>query len=246
VAPDEASTTRTLLRPVRSVRLYERLVDGLVEYCEEAGLTVGDRLPAERDLAEGLEVSRASLRQAIVALEVQGVLEVRRGDGTYLRRPVRSGEPLASILARQQRLPFILEARSALEVKIVELAAQRRGSDDLKAMAAAIALAERELAQHPDEPPPTKPGQLFHQAIVRAARNPVLAALMEEMREPIAETSREALSQPNRWPRLIEEHQQIADHIRAKDSAAAATAMRSHLDDIADVRLLKWQVPTDL
>jgi GntR family transcriptional repressor for pyruvate dehydrogenase complex len=228
------------------VRLYERLVDGLVDYCEESGLKVGDRLPAERDLAQGLGVSRASLRQAIVALEVQGVLEVRRGDGTFLRRPVRSGEPLSAILARQQRLPFVLEARSALEVKIVELAAQRRTREDLDAMAKAIALAERELGSHPDDPAPLEPGQLFHQAIVRAARNPVLTALMDEMREAIEETSREALSQPNRWPRLIDEHQEIADHIRAKDSAAAVKAMRSHLDDIADVRLLKWQLPTDL
>lgn len=244
--PKDESSKRTLLRPVRSVRLYERLVDGLVQYCDDAGLGIGDRLPAERELAEGLGVSRASLRQAIVALEVQGVLEVRRGDGTYLRRAVHSGEPLAAILARQQRLPFILEARSALEVKIVELAAQRRGAEDLTAMSEALALADREYRDHPDDPPPTAPGRLFHDAVVRAARNPVLSALMDEMRSGIEETSREALSQPGRWPRLIEEHKQIADFIKAKDSDAAAKAMRSHLDDIADVRLLKWQVPADL
>ena len=77
-------STETLRAPERQ-RLYEQLAARLLDYVEITGLTEGDRLPSERDLAQALHVSRASVRQATVALEVRGTLEVRHGDGIYLR-----------------------------------------------------------------------------------------------------------------------------------------------------------------
>ena len=73
-------STEALRAPDRR-RLYEQLAAKLLDYVEVTGLRVGDRLPSERDLAEALRVSRASVRQATVALEVRGTLEVRHGDG---------------------------------------------------------------------------------------------------------------------------------------------------------------------
>ena len=77
-------STEALRAPDRR-RLYEQLAARLLDYVEVTGLGVGDRLPSERDLAQALQVSRASVRQATVALEVRGTLEVRHGDGIYLR-----------------------------------------------------------------------------------------------------------------------------------------------------------------
>ena len=75
------------LRPVTRPRLYEVIVEQLCGYIADNEMSPGDRLPAERDLAANLGVSRASLSQALVALEVQGVLSVRHGDGAILVRP---------------------------------------------------------------------------------------------------------------------------------------------------------------
>src|SRR5690242_1909387 len=95
------------LSPVARKPLYERLVEHLRAYVVEAGLSAGDRLPSERDLAERLGVSRASVRQAIVALEVQGVLEVKHGGGTFLRTTRVDTLPMAQLADLKRRLPDI-------------------------------------------------------------------------------------------------------------------------------------------
>src|SRR5450631_2137844 len=107
-------------------RLYEQLIQQLLSFVELRGLVIGDRLPSERDLALALHVSRASVRQATVALEVQGVLEVRHGDGIYLRARPDDPTRLVELMARRHRLPAVLEAREALETQLAALAAMRR------------------------------------------------------------------------------------------------------------------------
>src|SRR3989442_5808274 len=82
------ATRGMALRPIARLKLYEDLVERLGEHVREARLKPGDRFPPERELASRLGVSRASIRQAMVALEVQGRVEVRHGDGTYLIREI--------------------------------------------------------------------------------------------------------------------------------------------------------------
>src|SRR3984893_12090920 len=110
-------STESLRAPDRR-RLYEQLAARLLDYVEVTGLGVGDRLPSERDLAEALQVSRASVRQATVALEVRGTLEVRHGDGIYLRSLPNDQGRLMELMTQRHRLPEILEAREALETQL--------------------------------------------------------------------------------------------------------------------------------
>ena len=107
----------------------------LREYATAAGLKAGDRLPPERELAERLGVSRASVKQAIVVLEVQGLVDVRHGGGMYLLRDTLDIEPVDVLVERRRRLPDVLDAREALETKLAELAALRRTDDDLGPLA---------------------------------------------------------------------------------------------------------------
>src|SRR5579884_3093508 len=102
-SPSSASA----LSPVARKPLYERLVEHLRAYVVEAGLTAGQRLPSERELAERLAVSRASVRQAIVALEVQGIVEVRHGEGAFLRMTQLDSLPMADLVDLKRRLPDI-------------------------------------------------------------------------------------------------------------------------------------------
>jgi len=225
------------LRPVGRTRLYEQVIDRLGEHVAEAGLTAGSRLPTERDLAARLGVSRASVAQAIVALEVQGIVETRHGGGIYLLRSRFDAEPVPELVARQKRLPDVLDARDALETKLAALAAGRRTDDDIAAIDAALAVMH---AQVEANEPAMEGDRQFHAAIVAAARSQLLADFYAEISGPIAESRVESLRQPGRPRQSYDDHVRIAEAIRAGDEAAAAAAMHQHVDHVRRVRLLTW------
>jgi GntR family transcriptional repressor for pyruvate dehydrogenase complex len=225
------------LRPLSRPRLYEQLVARLREHIEQAGLGAGDRLPPERRLAEQLGVSRASIKQAIIVLQVQGLLEVRHGGGTYLLRTDLTSEPVEQLVERKRRLPDVLDAREALETKLAELAATRRAAEDLDEIEAGLAtmreaLEAGELGVEGD--------RRFHAAVVTAAHSPLLAAFMREIDPQIAESRGESLRQPGRPGRSLAQHERIAEAIRNGEPGAARTAMRRHLRTVSRVKLLRW------
>jgi GntR family transcriptional repressor for pyruvate dehydrogenase complex len=226
------------LHPVSRPRLYQQLVKQLLAYIAQEGLTPGERLPTERVLATRLGVSRASVAQAVVALEVQGILSVRQGDGIYL---VRLADPTAStqeLIKRRQRLPEILEAREALEVTITSLAALRHTDQDLAAIDAALETMAAQVAagEHGYDG-----DKVFHEAVTAAAHNPILTSLMEMLAGPIQETRRESLAQPGRPQKSLASHHEIANAIRSGDRAKAASAAHRHIAQVADVALLTWE-----
>ncbi|GAC1479140.1 MAG: FadR/GntR family transcriptional regulator [Candidatus Dormibacteria bacterium] len=234
--------TFTALRPLGRSRLYEDVAHRLSEFVQESGMRPGDRFPPERDLSQRLSVSRTSVRQALVVLQAQGSVEVRHGEGAFLRRARGFGESLPRLLERRRRLPEVLEAREALEVKLAELAAARRSDEDLHTMRGALQLMRQEIAA----------GNLglagdaeFHHAIARAARNKVLVHLIDEMALAIQESRVESLSEPGRPPRSLRAHERILAGIDARSPLRAAQAMRTHLKEVADVALLRWQPDDD-
>ncbi|EHY87516.1 transcriptional regulator [Saccharomonospora azurea NA-128] len=225
------------LRPMARPRLYEQVIERLREYVAHERLRAGDRLPAERDLAQRLGVSRASVKQAIVVLEVQGLVETRHGGGSYLLHDTLDVEPVEQLVARRQRLPDVLDAREAIETKLAELAAARRTAEDLDALEAALnhMRAEIDAGGHG-----TDGDRRFHAAVTAAARSTLLAEFMRSISEQIAESRAESLRQPGRPHRSLRQHQAIFDAISLGDPARAATAMRRHVRTVAKVRLLDW------
>lgn len=217
-------------------RLYEQLVEQLLGYIESAGLRPGDLLPAERDLAERLGVSRATLAQALVALEVLGVIDVQHGTGAVLRHRASVASVIRGLREHQSRLPDIVEARSTLEVKLAFLAAERRTADDLKAIDSALETMQSEID---DGDRGARGDELFHQAVTAAAHSPVLAQLMAFIGEMVLETRLESLAQPGRPEQSLASHRRIAAAVRSADPAAAAAAMQQHIDLVSDVALLK-------
>jgi GntR family transcriptional repressor for pyruvate dehydrogenase complex len=231
---DEA--TPRALRPMERSRLYEQLVERLLALVHELDLGPGDRLPPERELSADLGVSRTSVRQALVVLEVQGLVEVRHGEGAILRESRPDEAVVSAVTAHRRRLPEVIEAREALEVQLAALAARRRTQDDLdrvdqalEAMAAEIERGERGLDGD----------QRFHGAVTAAARSGLLADLMTEISAAIRESRVESLSQPDRPRQSLASHREIAVAIRAGDPEAAAAAMRDHIRLVSDVALLR-------
>ncbi|MPZ97315.1 MAG: FCD domain-containing protein [Propionibacteriales bacterium] len=234
--PAESGRTPRALRPLQRSRLYEQLVERLLALVHELDLKPGDRLPPERELAADLGVSRASVRQALVVLEVQGLIAVRHGEGAILQESRTDAAVVSAAAAHQRRLPDVIDAREALETKIAALAAERRTDDDLTlidaaldAMAEEIGRGERGLSGD----------EQFHAAVTAAARSALLADLMDGISAAIRESRIESLSQPDRPQVSLASHREIAAAIRAGDPEVAALAMREHVRLVSDVALLR-------
>src|SRR5262249_37075710 len=116
------------VEPVRNIRIYEEIVRQIRGLVADGRVKSGDRLPPERDLAERFRVSRASVREALRALQVTGLIEIRPGEGTFVREVSVEAlvEPLARvILAQREGVAELYEARRLLEPPIAGLAARR-------------------------------------------------------------------------------------------------------------------------
>lgn len=226
------------LRQLHRQRLYEQVLDALAQYVAAEGLSVGDRLPSERSLSEQLGTSRSSVKQALIALEVQGLIETRHGGGSYLRSTKLTGEPLEKLIDRRDRLPDILDAREALESKLASLAAVRRTALDLQEIQDSLHYMQSEIDTDGDiENADAK----FHKAVTSAAYSGVLEQFMGQMSGQIAESRKESLRQPGRPIQSLGQHWQVTRAIEAGDSNGAAEAMRQHIATVRNTLLLNWQ-----
>lgn len=234
--------TDDALRPMTRPRLYEQVLDRLRAYAVEHELSAGDRLPPERELAQRLGVSRSSVKQAVVVLEVQGLVETRHGGGTYLVRDTLDAEPVERLVERRRRLPDVLEAREALETKLAELAAERRTDEDLDAMRAALGDMESDILAGGHG---VEGDRRFHAAVTAAGHSTLLAEFMGSISEPVAESRNESLRQPGRPTRSLDQHARILAAVEQGDPKRAAAAMRRHVRTVAKVRLLEWNPDAD-
>jgi GntR family transcriptional regulator, transcriptional repressor for pyruvate dehydrogenase complex len=230
-----ATPSDARLGPVPRPRLYEQIVQQLNQHIARAGLGPGDRLPPERELAARLGVSRASVAQALVALEVLGVVSVRHGDGAVIVEHATDRQVVAALRAHRDRLPDVIEARSALEVKLASLAARRRTEDDLAEIDAALAAMAADVEAGGRG---VEGDERFHAAVTTAGHSALLARLMREISDLIRETRLESLSQPDRPRASLAGHRRIAEAIRAGDAPGAATAMHDHIELVSDVAVL--------
>ena len=229
-----ASRAQPHVAPIARVprsRLYELVAERLREHVESAGLSPGDRLPAERALAEQFGVSRTSVREALVSLEVQGLVEVRHGGGVFLAVP-RKAAPLDGLWERAERLSDIHAVREALEVKIAELAALHCHAEDRRSIERALAQMDDDIARGGTG---VEADAVFHRAVTLASHNPVLLELMDAVADRIAESRVASLSQSGRPPVSLAGHRAIAAAVLDGDARAAADAMRAHLAVVAVV-----------
>ena len=217
-------------------RLYEQVAEQITAWIQDNGLAPGDRIPPERELASRLGVSRATLSQALVALEVIGVVEVRHGDGTTVTASPGGKRIIQAIRAHADRLPEIIETRDALETKIAALAALRRTDEDLARIDDALTAMEADIEAGGRG---VEGDERFHGAVTAAAHSLLLAHLMDEIGDLILETRIESLSQPGRPRTSLAGHRAIAEAIRAGDAGRAASAMHAHVELVSDVAVLR-------
>lgn len=204
-----------------SRRLLSYLLSGAVE--------PGDRLPSERQLAEVLGVGRSVVRESLKALTLLGLIDVRQGDGTYLRRPASALVAQSiewGLLLGDEQIDELAEARYHLEVVLVALAAQRRSEADLDELRRLLVIMEESEPGDPDRY--IASDMAFHLAIAHASGNHPLAGVMSSISTLLQEWMyRVAATTPEHDPTA--EHVAIFDAIQAGDQDAARTAMGIHI-----------------
>jgi len=223
-------------------RLVHRVNDGgsalsaterLRQYLRDSGLQEGERLPAERELATRLSLTRGALRQALSILEASGEVWRRVGKGTFVgKETAHPEESLIRQLARVSNPVEVIEARLVLEPKLAAFAALR-GSEK-QFMEISKQLEASRSAQVDSQA--QKSGDEFHYAIARAANNSLLFALFETLFQVRAETSwgrlQSVVATRKKMTKVWHEHGQILEAIQARDSREAARLMHVHIENI--------------
>jgi GntR family transcriptional regulator, transcriptional repressor for pyruvate dehydrogenase complex len=216
-------------KPVDSRRLYQQIADQIRDLIDQGGFEVGTRLPPERDLAQQLGVSRPSLREALIALDVEGRVEVRSGSGVYITAVVPDPGPRKT--ASWGESPSqLMEARSIIEGEVVILACARvtealleRLRDLLRGMEAAI---QRRGAR-------VDLDRQFHLTLTEMSGNAVLSRLVgelfDERHSPISAKISSRFETTRTWKAALKEHEAILKAVEARDPIAAQAAMRAHL-----------------
>jgi len=209
--------------------VYASIREDIRQLIRNEHLLPGDRLPSERRLAEQLGVSRTSLRQALTALRVEGLIEVRHGQGMRLIRSVDDVVPpiAAEILHTHPRVAAAGEVRNALEALAAKLAASRRDADDLEAMVSGIREMDNEIRAGQ---PGLQGDRHFHAAILAAARNEVLTNLLGAVAEDSARIAEASLARPGQSARSLMAHRLIFEAISARDGEEARQLMDEHLE----------------
>jgi GntR family transcriptional repressor for pyruvate dehydrogenase complex len=189
----------------------------------------GARIPSERELCQQLGIARASLREAMKALELIGVLESRVGDGTFVcARSEFLSRPLLWAITGSDlnELRDIVEARRLIEEDIAGLAAERASDAELKKIAAAV---EELRSAVPDTEACLAADLRFHIAIAEAAHNQVLLNSVQLLRNLMKQWILLKLRIPGAAARVLEQHEAILLALRMRDAAGARLAMSSHL-----------------
>ncbi len=190
----------------------------------------GDRIPSERRLAEALGVGRSIVREALKSLTLLGIVEVRQGDGTYLRSTESSLLPQSiewGLLLGQKRTRDLIEARRYLEVIIAELAASRRDDDDLAALRSHL----DEMRSDATDPDAFVAADVaFHFRVAQAARNESLAQIMTGIRSLLKVWISRVMHAADSFEPSVQEHAAILAALEAGDPAVARRAMQRHMD----------------
>ena len=202
--------TMELKKPVR-VSLSRQVLNAMESMIRSGKWKVGDRIPAEPELARAFSVSHNTIREALQSLIHMGMLEARPGDGTYVMASDRFAVAVSNRL-KESELPQILEARLALEKEIARLAAVKRTEEDL----------ENALKDcHARVRPGIEDDMLFHAAVARATHNPVLAELYNVVIRHVQENLEGLLEEKQYDAGAMKLHDDLLDAIRRREADTA-------------------------
>src|SRR5471030_3006664 len=219
------------------MRLYQEIGGKLRSAIEAGDYLVGDRLPPERDIAETFSVSRSVVREALIMLELEKRVEVRKGSGVY----VLPRQPEANIFRGDTGYgPFeLLQARQLLESEVAAFAAMQATKNDILKMRDAIDQ-ERGFIERGEVDETAD--QRFHGLLAQASQNSVLVKLVDDLwvirqRSPMWQGIHQHVGDKNHSQIWLQDHQTILQAVLRRDPKAAKLAMWQHLENVKDMLL---------
>jgi GntR family transcriptional repressor for pyruvate dehydrogenase complex len=235
---DTGQTSRQLdlkmLKVIKKIRIHEEVVSQIHELIREGKFRAGDQLPSERELAETFKVSRTSVREALRALETQGLTVSRTGMGNFVADlPVESlVAPLARLLIQEKTaLADIFELRKLIEPHIAALAAERATKKDIERMKKIL---EKQSDAVSRGGTGVEADAELHFAIGQATQNQALEKLVSGLMEILSHSREESLQTLDRRKASIEFHRKILFAIEEHDKTRAAEAMFHHIEQVED------------
>lgn len=226
-------TVSTAIQAIKVQRLYLQVARQLQELIRSGTFAPGARLPSERDLASQFGVSRPTIREAMIALEIAGLVDVRSGSGVYV---CEVGATPALLAQSQDPGPFeILEARKLIEGEACALAAQRITEEELAALAKLLeVMAEENRQDHATD----SADEEFHCLIAQASGNGALSAcvtwLWRLRSESAISTYFHSRAREEGERPVLADHQAVLDALRGGDPEQARTAVHRHLQRVID------------
>jgi GntR family transcriptional repressor for pyruvate dehydrogenase complex len=221
------------VKPIRKRSIPEEIIREFQNLIDAGHFTPGSKLPGEREFAKMLNVSRPSLREALRTLSLLGIVENRPGSGTYLATSTANSslEPFSIILSINKGVILeIFEARESLEGTVAELAAQRRDDADLVSMKRALKKMQSSLS---DAKNYSEAELQFHQAVIEAGKNRIIADLMEKVYKLLVKSRnlvRQYLPDPQSYiVKDFHNHELIFKYIKAGDKGMARRSMVEHM-----------------
>lgn len=226
---DKQEMAQKLLRVEAREPLSAEMARKLLDYLLSGVLVPGDRLPSERELSRTFGVGRSAVRDALKPLSLLGIIDVRQGDGTYLRATESELLPKAvewGLLLGEQSAVDLVEARRHIEVALATLAAQRRSEEDLSELRRLL----REMQDAGSDDEFIEADIAFHLRLAEAAGNSVLSGILTNIRSLIQVWITRVTRAADSIAPSYQEHVPIMAAVEARDPAAAAAAMGAHLD----------------
>ena len=225
------------LKPVKPKRISDQVFDQIRELIYRGTLKPGEKLLTERQLAERMNVSRTTIRDAIHRLVAAGLIEQKQGQGTFVKS-LASGKdsPLGEAMKSQDAsINDLLEVRMGLECNAAGIAAKRADESDINAI-------EQTLTEMKNEVDSgrlgTEADTSFHMGIAYATKNPLHVYIMRNFYDYLFEGIKESLASlyehPDNIKQIYMQHKTILDHIRARDSSGAFSAMNEHINFVVE------------
>ena len=223
-------------KEIAPVRLYESVIEQIMNLIKNNKLKPGDKLPPERELAEKLSISRNSLREAFRVLELRGLIKSKPGGGRFIREIRENGhnntENIILSLEKSSILE-LLEAREIFEVKIAKIAAQKATPEDIELIEEALnKINEEEELKHGKE---TESDTEFHLAIASASHNFVFVNIIKLHLYLLKETRGKTWKITGRREKQYQEHQAILQAIKEHNAKKAGETMLKHLKNVREV-----------
>ncbi len=230
------ATIKSDFEVVRRNKVYEEVAKQ-IERLILKKLKPGDKLPAERELAELLRVSRSSVRDAIRGLELKGLVEPRQGAGTIVRETSSelAADPFTNALKRRRELVSeLLDFRKMLEPPLAARAATHATADQISEMEEILQRQEGKQAQGDAA---VAEDAEFHYSIALASDNSVVLKVIDTLMDLLRDTRERSLQLEGRPQKSLAGHRRILAAIKRHDAEAAKSAMRRHIEDVEEIVL---------